>query len=85
MAPETAGLTSQSTQEGEQATATIESTRAQTSTPLAEMAIQRTMLNDLTVQYQTAIQQRDAVATPAHMDMDSLRHELRASEEHWII
>ena len=61
-------LGSQSGQEGEQSRATIESTRAQANTPLTEIAGQRTQLTDLSVQCQTAIQQRDAVATTAQID-----------------
>ena len=33
------------------------------------------------VQCQTAIQQRDAATPAAQMDMDNIRHELRASQE----
>ena len=37
--------------------------------------------NDLTIQYQTAIQQRDTVGTTAQLDMHNLRHEVRLSQE----
>ena len=56
---------------GERTRASIDSTRAQANTPLT----------DVTVQYQTATQQREAVATTAQIDTDSLRHELRVSQE----
>ena len=45
------------------------------------MASRRKKLNVLTAQYQTAILQRDAVATTAQIDRDNLWHELRVSQE----
>ena len=38
-------------------------------------------LYEVTVQHQRAIEQRDAAATAAQMDMENFRPELRASEE----
>ena len=43
------------------------------------MASQTTKLNDVTVQNQMAIQQRDAAT--AQIDTDSLRHELHVFQE----
>ena len=81
---ETARLRSHLVQDGEQSRSIIKSTRAQTSTPLTERASQRTKMNDLTVQHQTAIQQRGAVATTAQLDVDNIRHELRPWTDHIV-
>ena len=62
---ETTRPRNQLTQQGELSSAMIESTRAQANTPSLEMASQRTKLNGVTVQFQTAIEQRDAAAKAA--------------------
>ena len=58
----------------------IESTRAQPAHSI-EVASERTQVNELTVQHQMPIQQRDTTATAAQIDVDNLRDELCASKE----
>ena len=67
---ETAGVRPLLVQEGRTVEGYYE---AQADTPLTEMTSDRMKSNDVTVQYPTATQPRDAVATTAQMDMDSHR------------